>query len=309
MIMQYFSKKGGINLIKKYIYNHVFIYACFLFLFLPKNRKGLEILDSCITLKIFLRTKKKNQKNTKIFPSPEFYIKPKIIWFCWLQGLENAPVLVHVVLESIKKSLSDYTIKIITAENFGAYTDIPDFIIKKWKIGIISNTHFSDILRTNILINNGGTWIDSTALITSKIPEDIEKSSIFFFRTFKPGDAGHAINSSNWFISSCKSNPILLTIQNYLYNFWKKNNHINDYFFYHMFTEMAFEQYPDLVDFMPKYSNDAPHFLFYLLNVQFNKDIYEMVKQQSFIHKLSNKFVEEKNDKKTFYSYIINERG
>lgn len=306
MVLSYFKKAGSFSVVKQYIKNHVFIYALCLFLIIPKNRKGLEIFNECMTLKIYSKLKRKYMHQLETFSFPEEIIKPKIIWFCWLQGIEKAPKLVQVVLKSIQKQLPDYEIKLLTANNYAQYTNIPDYITNKWIKGVISNTHFSDILRTNVLINQGGTWIDSTAFLTGAIPEDIEKASIFFFRTFKPGSLGHILNSSNWFISSCKDNPVLKTIQSFLYTYWKKNNSVKDYFIYHMYTEIAFDTYPTMVKKMPMYSNEAPHFLFYMLNDEFDKDKFDMVKRQSFVHKLSNKYIEQESETETMFSHILN---
>lgn len=44
---------------------------------------------------------------------------------------------------------------------------------------IISNTHMSDIIRNDILIKNGGLWIDSTVLLTDNIP-DLSLNLIFY---------------------------------------------------------------------------------------------------------------------------------
>src|SRR5574344_239860 len=219
MLFSIFKKNGGFSLLKKYMYNHVFLYAIIVFFIFPKNKTGLELFRECIENKIYDKIKRKYSKylvrsNVAISNS-----KNKIIWFCWFQGLENAPELVNVCYKSIQKNMPDYEIKVVTSKNYFEYTNFPDFIIKKWKEGVISNAHFSDLLRTNLLINHGGTWIDSTVLMTSKIPNEIELSNFFVFRLQKPGSDGRATKSSSWFISACKNNSVLLLTQNVLYEY------------------------------------------------------------------------------------------
>lgn len=41
---------------------------------------------------------------------------------------------------------------------------LPDYIVKKWEKGRIPADLFSDLLRLELLIRYGGTWIDSTVL-------------------------------------------------------------------------------------------------------------------------------------------------
>lgn len=60
-----------------------------------------------------------------------------VIWWCWLQGLESAPPIVKAC-----------------------------YILDKWKAGIISNTHFSDILCLELLTSRGGIWVDATVFVT-----------------------------------------------------------------------------------------------------------------------------------------------
>ena len=48
--------------------------------------------------------------------------------------------------------------------------------------GTISNTHFSDLIRLNLLNQYGGTWIDSTCLQTEKIPDYIKNSNLFLYK-------------------------------------------------------------------------------------------------------------------------------
>jgi hypothetical protein len=38
--------------------------------------------------------------------------------------------------------------------------------LEKYQKKIIDNTHFSDLLRLELLIKYGGTWIDASVLVT-----------------------------------------------------------------------------------------------------------------------------------------------
>jgi len=66
---------------------------------------------------------------------------PKVIWWCWLQGYDAAPPIVKACYNSLMREfkgsrvqevLSDgYEIKVIDAENWKEYIELPDFIVKK----------------------------------------------------------------------------------------------------------------------------------------------------------------------------------
>ena len=305
-----FRKQGGFSLLKQYVYNHVFLYAIIAFLIFPKNRKGLELFRECMNLKLYEKIKRKYKK---IIAHQEFIkgfddSNSKVIWFCWLQGVEKAPPLVQACYKSIKANCSDYEIHIITEKNFSDFVDIPDFIIKKWKSGIITHAHFSDILRTALLVENGGTWIDSTVLLTSSIPIDIENSPLFMFRTYKPGSDGKSTTLSSWFLSAQKNNPVLVLTQKLLYEYWKKHNYLCDYFLFHIFVQIALETLPEEAKKIPKYTNETPHFMLFELGNPFIQEKWDSITALSFCHKLTNKMEKDVQLLQgTFYKAILGE--
>lgn len=312
-----FKKQGGFSLLKNYAYNHVLLYAFCAFLVVPKTKKGLELFRECMSLKIYARIKRKYKKTVEQFMAEvnarsnslaEKNSKPKVIWFCWLQGIENAPPLVRKCHESVMQHCHGYEIRVVTAQNFSLWADIPDFIIKKWKDGIISAAHFSDILRTALLVKNGGTWIDSTVLFTGQMPPDVEDSSLFLFRTFKPGSDGRCINVSNWFISAQPAQPVLICVLRLLTEYWRIHNRIADYFLYHIFLELIFEQCPDIISDVPKRTNETPHLLLFELGNPYCKEQWNSITGQSFCHKLTHKLDEDvKNREGSFYKHILEE--
>lgn len=323
-IINIFKKQGGFSLIKNWAKNGVFFYALFYFLIIPKNKTGLEALRELISAIIYKKLKRSYRKIVATYcknlesdgvmmkqvhhcDSMEFINgKTKIIWFCWLQGIENAPELVKRCYKSVQEFCSDYKIIVITSENYADFTDIPEFIIKKWKSGIITNTHFSDILRINLLVKNGGTWIDSTVLLTSRIPFDIEISPLFLFRTYKPGCDGKVINISSWFLSSCENNKVLKLVQSLLFEYWKKKDWLCDYFLFHYFVQIALNTFQNDSKIIPKYTNETPHFMLFELGNKFNQEKWNSIIAQSFCHKLTYKLREEDKERNgTFYRKIL----
>lgn len=58
---------------------------------------------------------------------------PKRIWFCWLQGLENAPEVVKACYNSLVWHLGNdgYDVKVIDEKNWRKYVDLPDYVIRR----------------------------------------------------------------------------------------------------------------------------------------------------------------------------------
>ena len=104
------------------------------------------------------------------------------IWQLWLQGFDNAPDIVKKCVKSVKYFCHDKKIIYLDEKNISNYITIPEHIMHKYKKGIISPAHFSDYIRVALLSKYGGLWLDSTILLTDKIPDEIFESKIFLFK-------------------------------------------------------------------------------------------------------------------------------
>ena len=223
----------------------------------------------------------------------------KIIFWCWLQGEKNAPKLALANLNSIRKFCNDYKIIIIDESNIDKYVNIPSYIIQKYKKQKFSRTHFSDILRLELLIKYGGTWMDSSVLITN-YDERFFNKDLFFFGENTTGCVG-----SSWFITSEKNSPILRTTLDLLYEYWRKSKFLYAYFLFHIFFKFACDKYKKDYNNVLFFSNVPSHELQYLLNKPFNEIQYEMILNKVSIHKLT---IHKSNfENNSFYNHIIEE--
>ena len=310
-----FKKVNGFSVIKNYIKARVLSVAILQALILGTSRKALEILRLATQLKIQLKLKKKYDYVLKECEKKQYDTLDKKrsnkVWICWLQGIDNAPVLVQRCFESLNKNLKDKDIILITLENYKQYVDFPEHIIEKWNKGIITNTHFSDLLRLELLINYGGTWIDATVLCTGEnIPSYILDSDLFFYQVLKPGRDGHALTISSWLITSCTNNKVLLLTRELLYEYWKKEKFMKDYFLLHMFMSIVLERYPEEYNKVFKMCNSIPHILLLQIYESYDYKKYEQIKQMTPLHKLSYKGNKDDMEKKgTFFDVIINKKN
>ena len=228
------------------------------------------------------------------------YITNKTIFWCWFQGFNNITKLGLSCLNSIKKNLQGYNIIIINDTNINKYVNIPKYIMDKYKKGIFSPTHFSDILRLELLNTYGGTWIDSSVLI-NKFDKRFYDNILFFFGTKWEGECV----GSSWFITSEKNSPILKTTLDLLYEYWKENDKLYNYFLFHLFFKMACDKYKDDYNKVLFISNRDPHILQSQLPNKFNKSFYDHILDISSVHKLTIHKNDNEYKNNTFYSYII----
>ncbi|MBQ2946735.1 MAG: capsular polysaccharide synthesis protein [Bacilli bacterium] len=234
------------------------------------------------------------------------YKSKKVVWFCWFQGIDNAPSLVKLCFNKIKKIFKDYEIVLITAKNYSDYINIPNYIISKWEKGIISNTHFSDIIRIELLAEHGGIWIDSTVYCTcDNVPSYIESNSMFLFKQINLNRASKdIIVSSSWFIKANKNNPIILLTRDLLHEYWREAGRLVDYFILHLFFSMASKKYEKEWEAIPNFNNVNPHILQFELGNKYNEERFKYYKKISDFHKLSYKFDFSLFQKSSNYDYI-----
>lgn len=233
----------------------------------------------------------------------------KTVWICWLQGLENAPEIIQKCHKSVCKAFKGYEVIVITSENYKKYTNVPQYIIDKWEKGIISNTHFSDVLRIELLSDRGGVWIDSTVYCTAnEAPKYLSESDLFVFKELDLNRADTTvIVASNWFIKANPNNPIVLLTRDLVRKYWEENNTLIDYFFFHLFFAMATHKYNEIWEEIPIYNNINPHIMQFELKNDYNKDRFEYYKKISDFHKLTYKLKSDEISKKSNYNFILGE--
>ena len=228
------------------------------------------------------------------------------VWWCWLQGEENAPDLCKANLNSLRKNLKGRDIIVITEDNWPDYIDLPDYIIEKYKKGIITRTHFSDILRVQLLVTHGGTWIDSSVLCTGYDEKFFDKS-LFVFNNFLKEDK--SMVCSSWFITSESNNQILTLTRDLLFEYWKRKKILINYYLFHIMFTIATEKYSDEWKKVPRFSNVPPHILQFEITEKYEKERWDEICKMSSIHKLTQKADFSRREKNSFYDYIIDKYG
>ena len=222
--------------------------------------------------------------------------------------MENAPELVQRCFRTLEDNLKDREIVLITSSNLMEYTDFPKYILEKYEKGLITHTHFSDLLRVELLCRYGGTWIDATVFCSGgDIPSYMLDSELFMFQNLKPGADGSVLNISSWFMTSCANNKIMLAVRALLWEYWKKNNRLIDYFLLHHFVVMVGERYTDDWNRIVQFPNSFPHILLLMLFEEFNQEKWDAVTNVCPFHKLAYKRSKEEMEKKgTYYKHIMN---
>lgn len=238
---------------------------------------------------------------TPIANSENLY--PDKIWTMWLQGFENAPELIQKCITTVQKQYGDEVI-VLTNENIYNFIDIPDFIIEKYKKGIISNTHYADIIRFLIIEKYGGLWLDGTTFLLGEIPDYIRFADIFFYKNIN-----EKIMGSVGVIAAKPHNPIIIKTIWLLLEYWKNENRLVSYSITMLLLSMAINNTPEtqfLWKSIPYVDVANKGLLIRKLFDKYDATHIEVIKQLSVIQQLSWKYPKEKYEQQgTFYDELV----
>lgn len=234
----------------------------------------------------------------------------KIIWFCWLQGIENAPEVVKACYHSLTR-LTGYSLIVIDGKNWREYAELPEYVVEKWRKGLIPAAHFSDLLRLELLIKYGGTWIDSTVLCTGEPAEGLPLTAyldtdLFMFQYTQPGSSEWG-GIGNWFITACTNNEVLMVLRDMLYAYWREHDCVLNYYLFHLFFGMLREVFPEQIAAMPYAYAPRSLALVHHWGEPFDEAKWKRLTERVCFHKLT--YMKDKVPAKvegTYYEYILN---
>ena len=259
-------------------------------------------------------------------------IDPKsVIWVSWWDGEETMPPLVRACYNSIKSNSGAHPVKLVTKNNYYNYISIPDYIMDRLNSGNMKITHFSNILRVNLLYEYGGIWLDATILTLKEILLD----NFSFFTLKSPDNTVSCVSHTRWqglsdfskifqfkndnnqisrwsgfLLAGIKGSLIFEYMRDILYAYWKDHTDQIDYLLYDYTIALGYDNIPfikEIIDYVPC-SNVDKFLLEKDLNTEYSREIFDKYLNITF-HKLTWKksFIEyTKNGKLTIYGYILN---
>lgn len=224
------------------------------------------------------------------------------IYFCWFQGEAHLPPIVRCCYNSLRQNAGRYKIVFIDEQNFSRYVDIAPHIMDKFRAGKISRTHFSDILRVNLLERHGGLWLDSTILVT----EPLENHKALWKMPFFTRKIAHEIDYTNPNHNYCVAygrwasyiqgtailhNPLFVFEKEFYVEYWRDFDSVIDYLLMDFTMALAYDNIPVVrkeMDAVP-INNTETHFIETYLNGLYAMFPFDKVLKDTFLHKLTYK--------------------
>ena len=235
-----------------------------------------------------------------------------IIWSIWWQGEENAPEVVKACFASVRRHCGNKIFKVITEKNFRDYIELPEHIFKKVSDGVITLTHFSDILRFYLLSRYGGMWIDATIFTAADISAEIFERDYYVIR-HEENFHSYGVNRDRWitYLQAAKKNNFLCSFgYDFLVEYWKERNFLIDYMLIDYAVELAYQNFPEVKNMLDSVPLNNPEIegLRPLLNSKWDEKKFAALTSSTTFFKLTWKHKFEKNisGSETFYGRIIN---
>lgn len=147
----------------------------------------------------------------------------KIVWFCWLQGIDNAPYLVKKSLESWVKRNPSWKVEVIDEQKVSELTSL-DFC--DGNLSRLSFTARSDLIRLDLLATYGGVWVDSTCVCQRPLEDWLPQLLTAGFFAFSRPGRDRLI--STWFLAAEAGNPLVANFFQALFRYWSDHKFRND---------------------------------------------------------------------------------
>ena len=231
------------------------------------------------------------------------------IWVCWWQGEEQMPEVVRLCYRSIQRHAGHHPVVLLTEENQAQYLHLPDLVWRKFREGIISRTHLSDIARVYLLKEHGGIWMDATILLTEDIDHVVDlHSSYWSYRHVTPYNNVSKGLWTSYFQASSKRHFISSYLYESLLYWWEHNDKLFTYLQFDYFFRLGYEYLPAMrhcIDALPV----RPYgMLRKILDSAYEANRWEQVIGEAPFHKLSYKKYTTKCTKQgelTHYAHLL----
>lgn len=297
-------------------------------LFLPLSNAVMTYFSSCLNEDFLRRLAKSRHDRIEVYLSGlldleeisvrrdssvrESFPERLPVWYCWLQGVEQLPLIPRLCLDSLYKYAGEHPVRIVTLDNFQDYVDLPELILDRYDSGDITHALFSDILRSALLYQQGGLWMDSTLLLTRELPSYVFDQPFFTIKTQETGNFVSRCRWTGFCLGGWKHNLLGQILCESFNEYFKKERYSMDYFLLDHFINHICEhnaQAEKMIDDVP-FNNPNVHQLNGLLSREYDDALFSSLSTGTFLSKLSWKTYRESellSNPNNFYCYLRRE--
>lgn len=179
----------------------------------------------------------------------------KVIWIFWAQGWDSAPPVARASRSSWETLNPDWEVRALDGDS-PEYSKVKEFCQNK-NLGWAAK---SDLLRLDLLKENGGVWVDATTICLQPLDEWLEnqmgKERFFLFKKDK--------SVSSWFLASDPSTTLISEWHERSFRFLENRKRPDVYLWLHrIFNNILKEGFGAELNFLSASTKkkEGPHFL------------------------------------------------
>lgn len=233
------------------------------------------------------------------------------IWFAWLQGEKNLPLIPDLCWRRLKYFCNGRPIHFVSLENYQDFVTLPQSAVIAFQKKKISYTFFADILRAALLYKHGGLWMDATILLTDKLQENIFTSPWWSIKIPEYGEYISRCRWSAFFIAGWKNNALFGLLLDSFDKYLQQKTNLVDFFLIDYCIDKIVSEnkiFQDMVNSVA-ISNSHLYALTPLLLEPYSEKKYREITRDTSIFKINrHRYTNEilKSDSGNFFSYLNN---
>lgn len=228
-----------------------------------------------------------------VYSSPIDDGSRSVIWVYW-NDISNMPVMVKQCIERIRKNCNGHKVVVVTEKTASDYLQLDEVVLRKYKEGKISRTHFCDIVRIALLYHYGGVWMDCTLLLTHPLPEIVTSSPFYTNHQNKWDDSN--VSGGRWstfFIACHRGNLMMKLTLDVFVEYWHRYDDIVDYVWMDYVFNLLYDNIPsirEMIDAVPENNPDIWMIQMRIADAFSQEEFDALLSDNSrFLHKFSYK--------------------
>ena len=170
------------------------------------------------------------------------------IWFCWFQGKATMPELQKCLYQRLLENSGNHNVIFVDMPYVINNNIVPQNVLDDFNDGIIGPAFFSDIVRVCLLERSGGLWIDSTVLVTKKIPDSVFERPMYNVKGLKDFPFSQRIpdglNWQSYFLGSFPHSLFTTLLKKMLLKYTADKLPLIDYFLVFYLAQILREDIP-----------------------------------------------------------------
>lgn len=211
------------------------------------------------------------------------------VWFLWLQGEARMPKIPRLCLDSLRRHACGHPVVVLDADNYRDYVTVPDYVDRKFRQGIMSAAALSDCIRTHLLSQRGGLWMDATILALEDLKPYMFDSPFYSIKTPEEGDYVSRCRWAGFCIASPKHGRLVECFAYALDEYWKRWDSPVDYLLPDYLIDWLYDHDPRIravIDAVP-YNNPEVHALRDAMGLRCDRAELDRLRGSGFLFKLS----------------------